>query len=352
MSAIWVIPEELEEASDSPYALEACRTASYILWAFSGRKFSGIRTVTERYELPCVQTSLLGTVYPTLTGEGAVVNKVGRDGSCGCSGAVGGVHTRMRLRGAPVRAVSRVSISGRILDPTEYKIVNGNVLQLTGTGINIDGIEVTYSYGVNPPVAGQKAARLLARELAKGFAGEDCSLPDRVTNVNRQGFSFTVLDPQDFLDSGRTGIYEVDLFLKASNPDNARKPSKVFSVDRPKAYRVTAGKVAEVLGPYDFKVNRGEAAILSIDLASLGLDSILTGSLNPLGQIGTPMGALLFEFKSTRFQITDGILEVNLTAEETSSLSGNKVIWDLYGVNALDGVTVSHLMSSKIFIGE
>ena len=43
--------------------------------------------------------------------------------------------------------------------------------------------------------------------------------------------SFTLLDPQDFLDKGRTGIYEIDLMLSALNPAGALKRARVFSPD-------------------------------------------------------------------------------------------------------------------------
>ena len=46
--------------------------------------------------------------------------------------------------------------------------------------------------------------------------------------------SWTLLDPQDFLDKGRTGIYQVDLFLRTVNPDGARLRARVFSPDIPR----------------------------------------------------------------------------------------------------------------------
>lgn len=229
MAGLWCVPEELEEGSGSPYAYEACKTASYILWAFSGRKYHGTRTVTERYELPCRSSRLPSfNVYPRLDGTGTMRNELYSDReACGCSGVLNGRHTRLRLRGAPVRHVSNVSRNGVALDPSEYKIVNGSILQLTGLG-SVDGLEVTYTYGVRVPTSGQRSARLLAKELVKGWSGEDCLLPDRVTNVSREGISFTIMDKQDFLDEGRTGIYEVDLFLRASNPDKRESLHESF----------------------------------------------------------------------------------------------------------------------------
>ena len=56
-------------------------------------------------------------------------------------------------------------------------------------------------------------------------------LPKRVTNVTRQGLSMVVLDPMDFLDDGKTGVYEVDLFLKAYNPAKLQRRATVMSPD-------------------------------------------------------------------------------------------------------------------------
>ena len=355
MANLWVVPEELEEASASPYAYEACKAASYVLWAFSGRRYSGTRTVTERYECPC--RSGMG-VAPYMDGTGEIYNRVGGlyggsesvSGGCGCSGTVGGRHVRLRLRGAPVRSVEQVKKGDTVLDSSQYKVVNSSQLQLQGAGVDVCGLEVTYTYGVTVPVAGRRAARKLASELVAGWSGDECQLPDRVTSVSRQGFSFTVIDPQDFLDEGRTGIYEVDLFLRAANPDKARKPVRVFSPDLPKAIRVTSGNNQPTIGPQDWSITPGIAATWSVDVASADADLLLDPSWNPQGQISSWNGATLLEFDPQRFSMVNGLLTVNLTAEETSMLSGTTASWDLYAVNALDAFTIMHLLNSTIWL--
>lgn len=353
MPALWVVPAELEDAAESPYAYEACKAASYVLWAFSGRKYHGLRTVTERYECPCRNASAFG-IRPYMIGDGEVYNAVIPDlnnSGCDCGGTVAGRHVRLRLRGSPVRSVQRVAKGDEVLDSSQYKIVNSSQLQLTGTSMDVCGLEVTYTYGVNIPVSGQRAARSLAKELEKGWSGDDtCMLPDRVTNVSRQGISFTVIDPQDFLDDGRTGIYEVDLFLRAANPDKARKPAKVFSPDLPKAYRVTAGRTEQVAGPLDWKIVPGEEAVWSIDLAENNADLLLDGSWNPQGQITAWNGATLLEFNSERFDITDGVLTVTLTGAETLDISGSTALWDLYALSTADGFSLVHVLSSTIYM--
>jgi hypothetical protein len=91
-----------------------------------------------------------------------------------------------------------------------------------------DCVTVSYICGSGVPTSGKLAARALAEEMLSGMTGGDCRLPERVTSVTRQGMSFTLLDPQDFLDKGRTGLYVVDLFLRGANPRGALRPSRVF----------------------------------------------------------------------------------------------------------------------------
>lgn len=359
MSNLWTVPEELEDEANSPYAYEACKSASYILWALSGRKYNGIRTVTERYECPCRPTDSLiygsTTISPYLDGSGAVLNAVATSGEsdCGCSGTVGGSHTRLRLRGTPVRSVQQVkSASGTVLDSSEYKIVNGSLLQLSGSNANVCGLEVTYTYGVPIPTSGRRSARLLAGELSKGWGGKECMLPDGVTSVSRQGISFEIHDSQDYLNELRTGIYEIDLFLRAANPDKARKPARVYSPDKPKAHRVTVGAPTQI-GPLDWGITPGQPYAWTVDASAAGLDLLFQTSLwAPQGQISMWNGSLLLDFDPSRFQIVGDMLTVNLTAQETSQvvLNGQSASWDLYAVNKNDNYTIVHLLTSSVWI--
>jgi len=132
--------------------------------------------------------------------------------------------------------VSSVIEGGTALAPTDFWVINKKYIQKRdNTPWLLDlGVEITYRSGVNPPEAGRQAAIILANQLiAAETDPENCQLPQRVTSVSRQGLDFTLLDPQDFLEQGRTGIYEIDAFIKASNPINARKKPRVFSVDIP-----------------------------------------------------------------------------------------------------------------------
>jgi len=48
MSNLWITPEELGDYGNYEFSYEAAKAASNLLWAMSGRKYSGVATVTER----------------------------------------------------------------------------------------------------------------------------------------------------------------------------------------------------------------------------------------------------------------------------------------------------------------
>jgi hypothetical protein len=246
---LWVNVEELGVFQDSTYAYDACKTASYILWALSGRKFTGITTVTERYVSQFdsyLRTIGSASSYRPILVSGSVTNvPVGHNNRMVGNDFLGdgtSSLTRVRLRGRKVLKIHVVrDMYGNIIDPKNYFLAEHSTMYGSpSTSWNSSNVEITYTYGTPPPSAGRAAARLFALELIKYYEGDDtCALPQRVTSVNRQGVSYTVLDQQDFIESGRTGIYTIDLFLKAANPDNARARARVFTPDTPRARRIT-----------------------------------------------------------------------------------------------------------------
>jgi hypothetical protein len=244
MSVKWIEKSEIGDWQYTEYADEAVQTASYLLWAMSGRKFTGTTTVTERYV--CAKRAYrLGASsknYGAVLVTGDVFNIPVNDFDNYAELVADGLspESRIRLRGKNVQQIHSVrNREGQILDPSSYYLVDHSVLQATaGVPWTPCNVEVTYTYGSPIPAAGKMAARTLAIEFAKLWSGDDdCMLPQRVTSISRQGVSYTLLDSQDFIQELRTGVYAVDLFLKTVNPDGARKKSKVFSPDTPRARR-------------------------------------------------------------------------------------------------------------------
>lgn len=106
------------------------------------------------------------------------------------------------------------------------------VTRFRGTLLTID-----YVYGSPPPLDVQRAIDQLAVQL--DLMGTDaCQLPERVTSVAREGVSWTVLDPQQFLVGGKTGLYYPDLIISAyGNQVKAR--TRVFSPEHPPPHRLS-----------------------------------------------------------------------------------------------------------------
>ena len=160
--------------------------------------------------------------------------------------------SEVELGGFPVVEVTMVKIDGVVIPPNEYYVQDRRVLvraiptaeatpterfgwpmsQRLDLPDSEDGtFSVTYMYGVAPPASGVLAAQTLAVQLVLNAVGGDNSLPQRTTSVSRQGVSVQVASVVDLLKAGMTGIYEVDVFVEAVNPNRSRLPSLVWSPD-------------------------------------------------------------------------------------------------------------------------
>lgn len=225
---------------------DAILSASEVLYALSGRQYAGLCQETIR---PCASgPSLPGFSwsrwtypwYPTLN-NGTWLN-IGP--ACGCHVAYDcackGIP-QVTLGRQDVTQIFKVDIDGTTLSASSYRLDEGRYLVRTdgenwpccqdlSKDIGEEGTwYIELEYGRQPPQMGIQAAEKLACELVKACVGEDCALPSRVTSVARQGVSFTMLDPQDFLMDGRTGLYEVDLFLKSVNPTGAQRRATAWA---------------------------------------------------------------------------------------------------------------------------
>jgi hypothetical protein len=248
---------------DHPQAQVSLDVAVEVLAALTGYMYIPSTQVTEMYDTQ--QTLAMGAAYYPVMINGNMVN-VSTMPNCQCSTC--GIMHRIRLRGKPVTSVIKVEVNGCALNPTEYVLLDHSVLGFLTPAACCGGcVTVRYRYGGNIPTSGKFAAIKLANELVESLDPDGhCKLPERVTSISRQGVSWTLLDPQDFLADGRTGIYEVDLFLKTHNPARAVRPARVFSPDRPRASTVIQEfpALADVLLPDDMVVVPGAPAGWSI----------------------------------------------------------------------------------------
>lgn len=226
MAKRWIAPEDTIDPS-GPYTEIAIDAATWLLYKLTAEKYPGRNTVTECYSHETPNDFL---IRPTVV-NGQIYN------------TVSGGTRKLYLRQSPALKINSVSIGGTVLDPSKYQLRNNAyIVQTNLMEWNLTPFAevcVNYDWGLKPPAMGRLACTLLANELIKSYTmPSQCKLPERVTSVSRQQVSYTLLDPHTFLNEGKLGIYLVDAFITASNPNKARKQSKVISPDRPRGERI------------------------------------------------------------------------------------------------------------------
>jgi len=241
----WASPSDVPEAWRGQESTEEWQRvlllASEILFYLSGRRF---------YGGGCTETAILRSRPPS-AGQGAWPYHA-TWGDCGCWSAARLVNgwlyppepgawsnhyspMAVQLPRSPVATVTAVLQNG--LPFTDFRLTRSGWLERTDGGswsVCNDSTEVSYTFGEPPPESGVQATIELAYQLMLSMRNDArCQLPRRVQSVTRQGVSMTILDPQEFLSDGRTGLYAVDLFLAAVNPESRAQRAYVFSPDLP-----------------------------------------------------------------------------------------------------------------------
>lgn len=132
-----------------------------------------------------------------------------------CGGTVEQIEGWCALPGGYLRVCCRTGMDTLYQSRPPFGQVYGGVNDLAPCRCDDSIIRVQYRVKSNLPPGTKRNVMKLALEFAKSHAGKSCSLPERVTSVNRQGVSWTILDPLDFLDKGLTGIGSVDQWISA-----------------------------------------------------------------------------------------------------------------------------------------
>lgn len=233
--------------------------AAEFLWRWTGRVFGYCTTTVRPCWMPRSRpgtfegrgpyTSLPGAWEPLFVAPLAP-GLVGLSYSgCGASCDAGEDVRSLALPG-PVASVVEVRVGGVVVDPGAYRVDNRRILTRTDGGSwpltqdlyadtdAEDTFEVTYKRGLQVPDGGQIAAGVLTVELAMAACGDDnCSLPQRLQSITRQGITMTVLDSFEDLKEGRTGIWLIDTWVNSvSQP---KVGGRVFSPDVPRKSRET-----------------------------------------------------------------------------------------------------------------
>jgi hypothetical protein len=183
--------------------------ASEVLYALTGRRFGGLRErAVELYAPP----------------------------SCGgdpCRGP-----RAVRLPNRPVAELLAVrTVTGEALDRSQYRIARGGYLEVApGSAARLptasSPLRLRYRFGRAPGAAGRVHAVQLADALGRARLDPDASpLPGTVTQIVRQGVTFTQQAASTLIDLGQTGLAPVDLWVAAVNPSRSRRPSRSWSPD-------------------------------------------------------------------------------------------------------------------------
>ena len=214
---LWVDPDTLTGGRDEQQA-DAAEIATDLLYVLTARQFPGICEATFRPNHTCPFE---------------------------CPGGLLDLGLR-------VVSVEQVLIDGDAVPSDEYEVRENRWIVRLPTAadpdvpqtwpcwqrLNLpDTADGTWSirvrYGDTPPAPLVRAATVYANEVLKAVIDPgECNLPSRVTNVVREGLSMSVLDPQDFLEDGKTGIYEVDMAVAAYNPSGLTSEPAVINPDR------------------------------------------------------------------------------------------------------------------------
>lgn len=218
--------------------------ASNIVYNLSGRQFPGL---CERTEWPCAR--IRGDRRDKDSGVPRGWHRswgwcgCGQD-VCACSG-----NRSIRLPAYPVTEVLEVVVDGEAVPPDEYRLDDWRDLVRLRDADGVsrgwplrqdpyaeDGDPGTWSvrfeWGREPPPEGVRAAAVMACELALSCdpaLSSKCRLPKEVSTVTGEGTTI-VMSPSDFLDEhGKTGLWEVDNFIRSSNPQRADRNATVWT---------------------------------------------------------------------------------------------------------------------------
>lgn len=242
----------------------AASVAAEIVWRLSGRRFGLCETTVRPCRQPC--TSGTGAAYgpawpvsgplgaaftPVLDGGQWLNLACGRCvGDCSCS-----TLCEVILPG-PVDSIVEVLLDGAVVDPGEYLVLDHRSLvarsdsggcwptcqDLSLPDSEVGTFSVRYLQGIPIPPGGIGTVSTLACEFGKACANvSGCRLPRRVQSVTREGVRLDFIDPMTFLDDGLTGLYDVDLWIRAVNPGGLARGARVYSPDRRPPRTVTSG---------------------------------------------------------------------------------------------------------------
>jgi hypothetical protein len=239
----------------------AVEYGALMIWAATGRRYS----VCERTVRPCRRdcSSCFGNYgYYYDYGTWMPYTFAGQWRNCWCGNIDAGCCNcqpacQIWLT-PPVSGIVEVRYSNSgVIDPATYRVDDWQWLvrqgpAAQGTGVTdcwpvcndlnfpVEGPlapdddsawHVKYLWGLPMPSVLSRAAGELASEWAKSCLGLPCRLPQRATSISRQGVTVSLVDVDQLLENGLTGLVTVDNLIRAVNPYRLVSRMKVVSPD-------------------------------------------------------------------------------------------------------------------------
>ena len=232
---------------------QALAMATEILYNLTGQRFGTCESTLRPCRRSCadapwgwlelfpgtswLQPALIGGQWFNIVCGGC------QGGDCACSQL-----SEVVLPGT-VSSITEVKVDGVILDPSAYRLDNSRILVRVDGGewptcndLSLDDDQdgtwsVTAEFGREVPEGGALAVGQLACEINRAINNQDCRLPANITELARQGVTIQLPDLTAALSTGRTGLYLVDMFIAAWNPNNLKQRSRTYSVDGPRVRR-------------------------------------------------------------------------------------------------------------------
>ncbi len=256
--------QEWLEGLDPTVVARAEAMATRVLWSLSGYQIGGCPIIVRPCAKGCGTSSWTQAVVTGGNSDalGVAVGpwwaSIGVDGqwintACGCTTDCSCSAVPEVVLPSPVGGIVEVIVDGVVLAADSYRVDNGNRLVRTDGGIwprcqdmaaahDAPGaFSVEFYNNVRPDGLAAWIAGIMAVEFAKSCTGGKCRLPAGVQSISRQGITMEI--PSGLFADGRTGIREVDAWLRVVNPHQVVTPSQVWSPDLRPARRTTAGQV-------------------------------------------------------------------------------------------------------------
>ena len=195
---LWYDPDEFQAKHSDLEDAEAeaiVREATYALWLLTYQRFHGIQCLEEVYVVRAEQRVLKLDKWP--------VSAVQNVWSTDVTGTDSDAFADWSERG-----------DGDIMLTPPSLTTYG----WTGCSSNARAyLKVAYSISSNVPIGMDRVTLRLADEYYKFHTGaKNCALPE-ATSVSRQGMSWTIYNPDAFLERGMTGITMIDQFVGLQN---------------------------------------------------------------------------------------------------------------------------------------